>query len=82
MKHLRAVLPRLLTLLILSLTLIFNLASCDMPVPPEYTASHLDKYFVPDFDKSKLQAVERGKTFSTENTVRAVQDMLCNLGKL
>ena len=59
MKHLRAVLPRLLTLLILSLTLIFNLASCDMPVPPEYTASHLDKYFVPEFDKSKLQAVER-----------------------
>lgn len=47
-------------MLLIFIPLVFShLTACDMPIPPEYTASHMDKYFVPEFDKSKLQAVER-----------------------
>lgn len=59
MKQKRLKILAFLSLVLLSLSLLFGLSACDMPVSSEYTAAHLDKYDLPSFEKSKLQAIER-----------------------
>ena len=51
----------ILTLLVISASLTFSLASCDIKTPAsvDYASNYLKEYDVPDFDRAKFRTTER-----------------------